>query len=321
MSSFWLGRAVTVTGGSGFLGSHVSERLEAAGASVFVPRSSEYDLTREDHVRAMYSDAKPQIVIHLAARVGGIGANQAAPGSFFYSNLQMGALLIEHSRRAGGVEKFVCIGTVCSYPKFTPIPFREDDLWSGYPEETNAPYGIAKKALLVQLQAYRREFGTQGIYLIPVNLYGPRDNFDKETSHVIPALVRKCVEAVETGAETIEAWGSGRPTREFLYVEDAAEGILAGAESYDGVDPVNLGTGNEISISELAQLIAKLTGFEGTFVWNEARPDGQPRRALDVSRAEREFGWRAKVPFQEGLRRTVAWYLESRAGARSPSGA
>ena len=317
MSGEWAGRTVAVPGGSGFLGSEVVKRLEAAGASVFVPRSRDYDLTTEDRVRAMYEDARPDLVIHLAARVGGIGANQRSPGSFFYDNLMMGALLIEHARRRG-LEKFVCVGTVCSYPKFATVPFREDDLWSGYPEETNAPYGIAKKALLVQLQAYRQEFGMRGIYLIPVNLYGPRDNFDLESSHVIPALIRKCVEAIERNEEVIEVWGSGRPTREFLYVEDAADGIVAGAERYEGDEPVNLGTGREISIRDLATLIAELSGFRGTFAWNASRPDGQPRRALDVSRARDGFGWAARVPLEDGLRATISWYLQSR--MPSPAG-
>ena len=311
MTGVWPGKSVAVTGGSGFLGSEVVKRLEVAGASVFVPRSRDYDLTTEDRVRAMYEDARPDVVIHLAARVGGIGANQRSPGTFFYDNLQMGALLIEHARRRG-LAKFVCVGTVCSYPKFATVPFREDELWSGYPEETNAPYGIAKKALLVQLQAYRQEFGMRGIYLIPVNLYGPRDNFDPESSHVIPALIRKCVEAVERGDDLIEVWGSGTPTREFLYVEDAADGIVAGAERYEGDEPVNLGTGREISIRDLTTLIAEFTGFHGSFSWNTARPDGQPRRALDVSRARDEFGWMARVPFEEGLKATISWYRESR---------
>jgi len=311
MTGVWPGKSVAVTGGSGFLGSEVVKRLEGAGASVFVPRSRDYDLTTEDRVRAMYEDARPDVVIHLAARVGGIGANQRSPGTFFYDNLQMGALLIEHARRRG-LAKFVCVGTVCSYPKFATVPFREDELWSGYPEETNAPYGIAKKALLVQLQAYRQEFGMRGIYLIPVNLYGPRDNFDPESSHVIPALIRKCVEAVERGDDLIEVWGSGTPTREFLYVEDAADGIVAGAERYEGDEPVNLGTGREISIRDLTTLIAEFTGFHGSFSWNTARPDGQPRRALDVSRARDEFGWMARVPFEEGLKATISWYRESR---------
>jgi GDP-L-fucose synthase len=317
MSGSLLGKTVAVPGGSGFLGSEVVKRLEAAGSSVFVPRSRDYDLTTEDRVRAMYEDSRPDVVVHLAARVGGIGANQRSPGTFFYDNLQMGALLIEHARRTG-LEKFVCVGTVCSYPKFATVPFREDDLWSGYPEETNAPYGIAKKALLVQLQAYRQEFGMRGIYLIPVNLYGPRDNFDLESSHVIPALIRKCVEAAERGDDVIEVWGSGEPTREFLYVEDAADGIVAAAERYEGGEPVNLGTGREISIRDLASLIAELTGFRGTFSWNAARPDGQPRRALDVSRARDRFGWTAKVPFEEGLEATISWYRESR--MPSPAG-
>lgn len=317
MSGTWSGRTVAVPGGSGFLGSQVVKRLESAGASVFVPRSRDYDLTTDDRVRAMYEEAHPDVVVHLAARVGGIGANQRSPGSFFYDNLMMGALLIEHARRSG-LEKFVCVGTVCSYPKFATVPFREDDLWSGYPEETNAPYGIAKKALLVQLQAYRQEFGMRGIYLIPVNLYGPRDNFDLESSHVIPALIRKCVEAVERNEEVIEVWGSGDPTREFLYVDDAADGIVAAAERYEGGEPVNLGTGREISIRDLAALIAELTGFQGSFAWNTTRPDGQPRRALDVSRARDEFGWTARVPFEEGLEATISWYRESR--MPSPTG-
>jgi GDP-L-fucose synthase len=319
MSGTWSGRTVAVPGGSGFLGSKVVRRLEDAGASVFVPRSRDYDLTTDDRVRAMYEDAHPDVVIHLAARVGGIGANQRSPGSFFYDNLMMGALLIEHGRRRG-LEKFVCVGTVCSYPKFATVPFREDDLWSGYPEETNAPYGIAKKALLVQLQAYRQEFGMRGIYLIPVNLYGPRDNFDLASSHVIPALIRKCVEAVERDEDVIEVWGSGVPTREFLYVDDAADGIVAGAERYEGSEPVNLGTGREISIRDLATLIADLTGFRGTFAWNTTKPDGQPRRALDVSRARDAFGWTAKVPFEEGLATTIAWYREHRSKAPSRAG-
>jgi GDP-L-fucose synthase len=315
MTGPWSGRRVTVSGGAGFLGTHVVQRLESAGAQVFVPRSRDYDLTDEDAVRAMYADGRPQIVIHLAAHVGGIGANQRSPGSFFYDNLMMGALMIEHARRSS-IEKFVCVGTVCSYPKFCPTPFREDDLWSGYPEETNAPYGIAKKALLVQLQAYREEFGMHGIYLIPVNLYGPGDDFDLESSHVIPALIRKCVEAIERGDEAIEVWGSGAPTREFLYVEDAADGIVAGAERYEGGDPVNLGSGREISVADLAALIAERTGFAGRFVWNTRRPDGQPRRVLDVSRAKQAFGWRAAVPLEAGLESTIAWYREQQASLR-----
>jgi GDP-L-fucose synthase len=317
--SSWAGLRVAVAGGAGFLGSQVVQRVVAAGAEVFVPRSRDYDLTQAEAVRAMYEDARPELVIHLAARVGGIGANQRAPGTFFYDNLLMGALLIEQARRSR-IEKFVCIGTVCSYPKFATVPFREDDLWSGYPEETNAPYGVAKKALLVQLQAYRQEFGMQGIYLIPVNLYGPGDNFDPDSSHVIPALIRKCVEAIERDDDTIEIWGSGTPTREFLYVEDAADGIVAGAERFEGSEPVNLGTGREISIRDLATLIADLTGFHGRFSWNTSKPDGQPRRALDVSRAAHAFGWRARMPLEEGLARTIAWYRESRSTLPSPAG-
>jgi GDP-L-fucose synthase len=312
------GRRVAVPGGAGFLGSRVVERLEGLGAEVFVPRSRDYDLTQEDAVRALYADARPDVVIHLAARVGGIGANRRSPGTFFFDNLMMGALLIEHARRSG-VGKFVCVGTVCSYPKFAPTPFREDDLWDGYPEETNAPYGIAKKALLVQLQAYRQEFGTQGIYLIPVNLYGPGDDFDLETSHVIPALIRKCVEAIDRGEDRIEVWGSGSPTREFLYVDDAADGIVAGADRYEDAEPVNLGSGREISIRDLAELIAELSGFRGSFAWNASMPDGQPRRMLDVSRARERFGWEAQVPLEEGLAATIAWYREQRAAVTTPA--
>ena len=308
------GKTIAVPGGSGFLGSRVVERLTAAGASVFVPRSRDYDLTQAERVRAMYEDARPDVVVHLAAKVGGIGANQRSPGSFFHDNLMMGTLLIDEARRSG-LGKFVCIGTVCSYPKFATVPFREDDLWSGYPEETNAPYGIAKKALLVQLQSYRQEFGTAGIYLIPVNLYGPGDNFDLETSHVIPALIRKCVEAVERGDEAIEAWGSGRATREFLYVEDAAEAIVTATERYEAAEPVNLGTGREISIRDLAAMIAEIAGYPGGFRWDPSRPDGQPRRGLDVSRAREAFGWSATTSLEQGLRETIEWFRESRRAA------
>jgi GDP-L-fucose synthase len=319
MSGSLAGLRVTVPGGAGFLGSHVVERLAASGADVFVPRSRTYDLTREADVRAVYAVSRPEMIVHLAARVGGIGANQRTPGSFFYDNLLMGALLIEHARRSS-VGKFVCVGTVCSYPKFATVPFREDELWAGYPEETNAPYGVAKKALLVQLQAYRQEFGFPGIYLIPVNLYGPRDNFDLDSSHVIPALIRKCLDAMDRGEDSIEVWGTGTPTREFLYVEDAADGIVAAAERYEGSQPVNLGTGREISIRNLATLIADLTGFRGRFIWNAAKPDGQPRRALDVSRAIREFDWSASVPLEEGLASTIAWYRENRSSLPAPVG-
>jgi GDP-L-fucose synthase len=308
--SFWADRRVVVTGGAGFLGSHVVERLKERGArTVFVPRSPEYDLRREDAGARLYRDARPDIVIHLAAVVGGIGANRENPGRFFYENLVMGAHLIEEARRHG-VEKFVALGTICSYPKFTPVPFREEDLWNGYPEETNAPYGIAKKAMLVQLQAYRQQYGFNGIYLLPVNLYGPRDNFDPGSSHVIPALVKKCVDAVKDGSETITVWGTGRATREFLYVEDAAEGIVLASERYGGADPVNLGAGFEITIKDLAEKIAGITGFTGRLIWDSTKPDGQPRRALDTSRAEALFGFRAKTSFDDGLRKTVEWYLE-----------
>lgn len=299
-----------VTGGAGFLGSFLCERLEAAGCpDIFVPRRAEYDLTHEVDIRRVFDDAKPDIVIHLAAVVGGIGANEDEPGRFFYENAIMGVQLIEQARQAG-VEKFVCIGSVCAYPKYAPVPFREDDLWNGYPEETNAPYGIAKKALLVQLQAYREQYGFNGIFLLPVNLYGPHDNFDLRTSHVIPAIIRKCVEAKEYGERAVTLWGTGTVSREFLYVEDAAEGIMLATERYDGPEPVNLGAGFEITIQELAEKIAELTGFDGEIVWDSSRPDGQPRRSLDVSRAEREFGFRTKTDFDEGLRRTIEWYLD-----------
>jgi GDP-L-fucose synthase len=299
-----------VTGGAGFLGSFLCERLEAAGSKdIFVPRRAEYDLTHEADIRRAFDDARPDIVIHLAAIVGGIGANEDEPGRFFYENAIMGVQLIEQARQAG-VEKFVCIGSVCAYPKYAPVPFREDDLWNGYPEETNAPYGIAKKALLVQLQAYRQQYGFNGIFLLPVNLYGPRDNFDLRTSHVIPAIIRKCVEAKELGERVVTLWGTGTVSWEFLYVEDAAEGIMLATERYDGPEPVNLGAGFEITIQELAEKIAELTGFDGEIVWDSSRPDGQPRRSLDVSRAEREFGFRAKTDFDEGLRRTIEWYLD-----------
>jgi len=305
---FWDGKRVVVTGGAGFLGSFVVEKLRERGCEdIFVPRSRDYDLRKKENIIRLLDEARPHIIIHLAAVVGGIGANLKHPGKFFYDNAIMGIQLIEYARRYG-VEKFVCIGTVCSYPKYTPVPFREEYLWEGYPEETNAPYGLAKKMLLVQLQAYRKEYGFNGIYLIPVNLYGPRDNFDLETSHVIPALIRKCVEAKERGDDHIVVWGTGKPTREFLYVEDAAEGILLGAERYDGDEPVNLGSGMEISIRDLVHLIARLTGFEGEVVWDTSKPDGQPRRCLDTTKAERLFGFKAKMGFEEGLRRTIEWY-------------
>ena len=313
--AFWRGRRVLVTGGAGFLGSHVVDRLRALGcAQVFVPRSFDYDLTEQEAVGRHFQDTRPDIVLHLAAQVGGIGANRDNPGLFFYANLMMGALLIEGARRAG-VEKFVQLGTVCAYPKFTPVPMREEDLWSGYPEETNAPYGIAKKALLVQLQGYRQQYGFNGIYLLPVNLYGPRDNFDPRSSHVIPALVRRMLEASESGADEVVLWGTGRASREFLYVDDCARAVLLAGEHYSGPEPVNVGTGVEIRISELASLIAELVGFRGRLVYDTAQPDGQPRRCLDTSRALRDFGFRAHVPFREGREEAIRWFREHREAA------
>ena len=315
--SFWENRRVTVTGGSGFLGSFVVEKVRAAGCKeIFVPRSREYDLREKSQADKLFRDAKPDIFIHLAAVVGGIGANRSNPGRFFYDNATMGINSIEAARLAG-VEKFVCVGTICSYPKFTPVPFREDDFWNGYPEETNAPYGLAKKMLLVQLQAYRQQYGVNGIYLTPVNLYGPRDNFDLESSHVIPALVRKCVEAKTARAPEIVAWGTGSATREFLYVEDAAEAIVAAAEKYEKPDPVNLGSGEEISIRSLLEQICEATGYLGAVRWDDTKPDGQPRRCLDTTRAGQEFGWRASTPFLEGVRKTIAWYEEFAQSASS----
>ncbi len=306
--SFWSSRRVVVTGGAGFLGSFVVEKLRERGAeSVFVPRQQEYDLRDAAAIRRLYERTRPDIVIHLAAVVGGIGANRRHPGRFFYDNAIMGIQLIELARQFG-VGKFVCIGTVCSYPKFTPVPFRETDLWAGYPEETNAPYGLAKKMLLVQLQAYRQEYGFPGIYLIPTNLYGPRDHFDLENSHVIPALIRKCVEAQERGEPKIVVWGTGRATREFLYVEDAAEAIVLAAERYDGPEPINIGSGEEISIRDLVDLIRELTGYEGDVEWDTSKPDGQPRRRIDTTRAREWLGWEARTPLREGLRRTIEWY-------------
>ena len=301
-------RRVVVTGGAGFLGSHVVEELRRRGAEhIFVPRSDEFDLRDRDAIVRMLEVARPDIVIHLAAVVGGIGANRAHPGQFFYDNLIMGAELIEQARRYD-VEKMVTLGTICAYPKHTPVPFREEELWNGYPEETNAPYGIAKKALLVQSQAYRQEYGMNAIYLLPVNLYGPRDNFDLETSHVIPALIRKCIEARESGADHIEVWGDGSPSREFLHVRDAAQGIVMATERYDGPEPVNLGTGDEITIRELVELIKRLTGFKGELRWLTDRPNGQPRRCLSVDRAREYFGFEARIPFEKGLSETIAWY-------------
>jgi GDP-L-fucose synthase len=314
-SSFWSGRRVCVTGGAGFLGSFLLEKLAARGArDVFVPLIEEYDLVQPDVVRQVLAKAQPDIVLHLAAHVGGIGANRAHPAEFFYDNLMMGVQLL-HEAWKMGIEKFVALGTVCSYPKFTPVPFREEDLWNGYPEETNAPYGLAKKMLLVQSQAYRQQYGYNSIFLVPVNLYGPRDNFHLETSHVIPALIRKCLEAQDQGEGEVVVWGDGSPTREFLYAADAAEGILLAAERYNQSDPVNLGSGREISIKDLALTIARLTGFEGEFVWDTTKPNGQPRRALDTTKAEALFGFRAQTQLETGLRETVEWYRKARAKA------
>jgi GDP-L-fucose synthase len=301
---------VLVTGGSGFLGSHVVEQLRARGAAtVLVPRSSEHDLTDARATRALFEQARPDLVIHLAAKVGGIGANRRHPGTFFRDNMAMGLNVLEEARRAG-TAKVVVAGTICAYPKFAPVPFREDDLWNGYPEETNAPYGVAKKALLVMAQAYRQEFGSNFVVLFPVNLYGPRDNFDLEDSHVIPAMIRKFVEARAARADEVGLWGDGSPTREFLYVDDAARGIVDAAERYDDADPVNLGAGVEISIRDLAEKIQRATGFEGRCAWDAARPNGQPRRMLDVSRARERFGFAARMSFDDGLARTIAWFVE-----------
>ncbi|NUM77924.1 GDP-L-fucose synthase [candidate division KSB1 bacterium] len=310
--SFWFNKHVLVTGGAGFLGSFVVEKLKARGCEhIFVPRRKDYDLIEIEAVRRLYREARPDIVIHLAAVVGGIGANRLNPGKFFYENAIMGLQMMEEAR-LNKVEKFVATGTICAYPKFTPVPFREEDLWNGYPEETNAPYGLAKKMMLVQSQAYREQYGFNSIFLLPVNLYGPRDNFDLESSHVIPALIRKCLESKETRAEHLVAWGDGSPTREFLYVEDAAEGILLATELYNSSDPVNLGAGHEISIKNLVEMIARLTGYEGQIKWDTTRPNGQPRRALDTSKAEKLFGFKAKMPLEEGLKRTINWYGEHR---------
>src|SRR5665213_598911 len=297
-----------VTGGAGFLGGFVVQKLKARGyGDIFVPRRREYDLTREADVERLYADAKPAVVLHLAAEVGGIGANRDNPGRFFFANAAMGLHLIEGARKAG-VRKFVQVGTICAYPKFTPVPFREADLWTGYPEETNAPYGIAKKALLVMCQAYRQQYGLNAIYLLPVNLYGPRDNFDLHSSHVIPALIRKCIEARTRGDTTITAWGTGSASREFLYAEDCAEGLVLAMEKYDGADPVNLGSGREINIRDLTNLVAKLSGFTGEIIWDATKPDGQPRRCLDTTRAKERFGFTANTQLEAGLAKTIAWY-------------
>jgi GDP-L-fucose synthase len=306
--NFWTDKRVVVTGGAGFLGTHVVEKLRARGCTrIVVPRSTEYDLCDKDAIVSLLDETKPNLIIHLAAVVGGIGANRQHPGKFFYDNAIMGIQLIEQARRCG-IDKLVCVGTVCSYPKYTPVPFKEADLWEGYPEETNAPYGLAKKMLLVQLQAYRQEYGFNGVYVVPVNLYGPRDNFDLETSHVIPALIRKCIEARMRAEPSVLAWGSGEATREFLYVEDAAEGIVLAAERYDQSEPVNLGAGQEIKIRDLAELIREYAAFPGTIAWDASRPDGQPRRCLDTSRAWQAFGFRATTSLREGIGKTVQWY-------------
>ena len=316
MTSFWKEQRVVVTGGAGFLGSFVVEQLCAKGCrDIIVPRSKDYDLVQMDAVRRLYSDQSPDMIIHLAARVGGIGANQANPGKFFYDNLMMGAQLMEVGRQRG-LKKFVALGTICAYPKLAPIPFVEDDIWNGYPEETNAPYGLAKKMMLVQSQAYRDQYGFNSIVLFPVNLYGPRDNFDLATSHVIPALIRKCVTAKEASHATLTLWGDGTPSREFLYVEDAAEGILRAAEHYEGSLPVNLGTGEEVTIRNLAILIATETGFTGQIDWDTTKPNGQPRRCLDVSRAKELFGFQAKHRLREGLKKTVQWFFTNRHNLR-----
>jgi GDP-L-fucose synthase len=306
--NFWAENRFVITGGAGFLGSHMVSRLRTLGAAhVFVPKSSEYNLTKEEAIIRMYQESKADVVVHLAAVVGGIGANRENPGRFFYENLIMGAQLMEQARLFG-VKKFVAVGTICSYPKFTPVPFKEENLWDGYPEETNAPYGLAKKMMLVQSQAYREQYGFHSIFLLPVNLYGPRDNFDPRSSHVIPALIKKCLDAIDKREKEIIVWGTGKATREFLYVEDAAEAILMATEKYDHPAPVNIGAGFEISIRELAELIAELSGFTGKIVWDATKPDGQPRRMLDVSRAFQEFGFRAKTNFREGLKKTIEWY-------------
>jgi GDP-L-fucose synthase len=316
--SFWKNKLVILTGGAGFLGSFVTKKLKQRGAmDIFIPRIEDYNLVDPGDIRRMYDEAlkginpKDVVIIHLAAHVGGIGANREHPAEFFYDNLMMGVELM-HQAYKRGAGKFVAIGTVCAYPKFTPVPFKEEDLWIGYPEETNAPYGLAKKMLLVQAQSYRQQYGFNAIYLLPVNLYGPRDNFNLESSHVIPALVRKAIEAKERSEKELLVWGDGTPTREFLYVEDAADGIVSAAEKYNGSEPVNLGSGYEISIKNLTEMIVRQTGFEGKLVWQTDKPNGQPRRGLDVSRAKEYFGWQAQVPFEEGMRRTIEWFKENR---------
>lgn len=316
--SFWKNKRVIVTGGGGFLGSFVIEKLKERGATdIFIPRKKDYDLTQREAIERLYVDAlkgvdvKDVVIIHLAANVGGIGANREHPAEFFYDNMIMGVELMHHAYKHG-VGKFIATGTVCAYPKFTPVPFKEDDIWNGYPEETNAPYGLAKKMMLVQAQTYRQQYGFNAIYLLPVNLYGPRDNFNLQTSHVIPALIRKAVEAGERGDKELQVWGDGSPTREFLYVEDAADGIVTAAEKYNGDLPVNLGSGYEIAIKDLSELIVKMTGFQGKLAWQTDKPNGQPRRGLDVSRAKELFGWGAQVSFEEGMKRTIDWFKANR---------
>ena len=310
--SFFGENRFCVTGGAGFLGQVVVRKLQERGAQdIFIPTIEKYDLTSLDSIQQMLSDAKPDVIIHLAAQVGGIGANREHPGEFFYNNLMMGVQLMHESWKRS-IKKFVAIGTICAYPKFTPVPFKEENLWDGYPEETNAPYGLAKKMLLVQAQSYRQQYGYNALFLLPVNLYGPGDNFNPASSHVIPALIRKCVQAVDEGETEIEVWGDGSPTREFLYVEDAAEGILLAAEKYNDSEPVNLGSGFEISIKDLVHLIAKLTGYTGSFKWNTTKPNGQPRRCLDTTRAKEYFGFEAKMTFEQGLEQTIAWYQENK---------
>jgi len=315
-ASFWSDKRVIVTGGAGFLGSFVVEQLRAKGCrQIVIPRTRDYDLVQMEAVRRLYTEANPDIVIHLAARVGGIGANQANPGRFFYDNLMMGSQLMEVGRQLA-LKKFVALGTICAYPKFAPIPFKEEDIWNGYPEETNAPYGLAKKMMLVQSQAYRQQYGFNSIVLFPVNLYGPRDNFDLETSHVIPALIRKCAEAHQAGRSEIVLWGDGTPTREFLYVEDAAEGILQASEQYDDSLPLNLGTGEEVTIKNLALLIARELGYQGRIVWDTTKPNGQPRRCLDVSRIKQMIGFQARHSLQAGLKKTIQWFQANQASLR-----
>ena len=317
---FWQTKRVVVTGGAGFLGAQIVRELEARGCrSIFAPRKREYDLREREAVQRLLKDSAPQLIIHAAGHVGGIGANREHPGEFLYDNLMMGAQLLHEAYRAG-VEKFVTIGTVCAYPKFTPVPFHEDDLWNGYPEETNAPYGLAKKMLLVQGQAYRHQYGFNSIFLLPVNLYGPGDNFDPVSSHVIPALIKKCVEARDAGAPYIEVWGDGSPTREFLYARDAARGIALAAERYDGDAPVNLGSAFEISIRELVETIARVTGFKGELRWDTTKPNGQPRRKLDTTRAKAYFGFEAQTTFEDGLRETVVWYEREGRGQKTGNG-